>query len=407
MNNFQLQAFDKLNRLKVGALFMEMGTGKTKVALDLMSSKAHKCDSLVWICPCSLKNEIKSEWMKWHPELNLTIVGCESIGSSDRIYMELFNKIKQSDCSFIVVDESLKIKNQEAKRTQRILKLGTIAKYKLILNGTPISRNVLDLWTQMYFLSPKILNMSYSRFKNTYTEYYVRGELKGKVKKQHNIAHLISLIEPYIFDCELELEKKKIYKNIPYSMDELELMEYEEIKEKYLDRLEFTDLDFYSLTTELQQFYTGTYTKVLNNTIDEIDGQVIVFVKFLKNIPSGAKSLTGDATVSERAEIIKDFRNGKFKVLYVTYGVGAYGLNLQFCHNMIFADHTFDYSQQMQAEARIYRMGQSEDVTYYNLWCTCGLEGLIQGSLDKKSNLLDEIKKEIEKEVVGKWIKNL
>lgn len=34
LKNQQL-AFDKLSRLKVGALFMEMGTGKTKVALDL------------------------------------------------------------------------------------------------------------------------------------------------------------------------------------------------------------------------------------------------------------------------------------------------------------------------------------------------------------------------------------
>ena len=34
----QRRAVNKLRRLKVGALFMEMGTGKTKVALDLMST---------------------------------------------------------------------------------------------------------------------------------------------------------------------------------------------------------------------------------------------------------------------------------------------------------------------------------------------------------------------------------
>ena len=35
MNN-QLIAYDKFKKLKVGALFMEMGTGKTKVAIDLI-----------------------------------------------------------------------------------------------------------------------------------------------------------------------------------------------------------------------------------------------------------------------------------------------------------------------------------------------------------------------------------
>ena len=65
MTNQEL-AFKKLSRLKVGALFMEMGTGKTKVALDLIASKMHKVDYVLWICPCSLKAEIEAERVKWH-----------------------------------------------------------------------------------------------------------------------------------------------------------------------------------------------------------------------------------------------------------------------------------------------------------------------------------------------------
>ena len=122
MTNQEL-AFEKLSRLKVGALFMEMGTGKTKVALDLIASKMHKVDYVLWICPCSLKAEIEAERMKWHPELTLDIVGCESIGSSDRIYLETLRKL-ESGKAFIVVDESLKIKNRHAKRTERIIKMG-------------------------------------------------------------------------------------------------------------------------------------------------------------------------------------------------------------------------------------------------------------------------------------------
>ena len=145
MNNTDKQqlAFEKLSKLKVGALFMEQGTGKTKVALDLIASKAHKIDYVLWICPYSLKNEIEAERLKWHPELILDIVGCESIGGSDRIYLELVKKVESYRC-FIVVDESLKIKNQKAKRTQRILTLGKNSEYRLILNGTPLSKNVLD-----------------------------------------------------------------------------------------------------------------------------------------------------------------------------------------------------------------------------------------------------------------------
>lgn len=132
MTNQEL-AFEKLSKLKCGALFMEMGTGKTKVALDIINSKLHKINYILWICPVSLKNEIESEKNKWYPDMQLNIIGCESIGMSDRLYLNLLKDIENKDV-FCVVDESLKIKNSEAKRTQRILKIGELSKYRLILN---------------------------------------------------------------------------------------------------------------------------------------------------------------------------------------------------------------------------------------------------------------------------------
>lgn len=402
MNNQEL-AFEKLSRLKVGALFMEMGTGKTKVALDLISSKAHKVDYILWICPFSIKSEIEAERRKWHAELTIDVVGCESIGASDKEFLRLFRAV-ETHKSFIVVDESLKIKNKDAKRTERILKLGELAEYRLILNGTPLSKNVLDLWTQMQFLSPKILKMSYNEFKNTYCEYYVRGSLKGLVKKQYNVEHLISLIQPYIFDSELELGKQKHYFDYPYQMDDRE--EYEELKERYLQA---PNIDFMTISQSLQAHYCKSEGKaqIIESLINEINDRVIVFVKFLKSIPNGAAAITGDLNEKERAAVIEDFRQGKMKVLYITYGCGAFGLNLQFCKNMIFADHTFDYAQRIQAEARIYRIGQENDVNYYNLWCDVGLERLIRGSLEKKTRLLDEVKKEIDKNGAEKWLKSI
>lgn len=403
MMNSQKLAFEKLSRLKVGALFMEMGTGKTKVALDLIASKVHKVDYILWICPFSIKNEIEQERQKWHAELTIDIVGCESIGSSDREYLRIWKAV-QNHKTFIVVDESLKIKNKEAKRTNRILKLGEFAEYRLILNGTPLSKNVLDLWTQMQFLSPKILRMSYNEFKNTYCEYYVRGRFKGLVKKQYNVEHLISLIQPYVFDSELELGKQKHYYDYTYQMDDI--AGYEAEKRMLLQRPEF---DFMAISQTLQAYYCDSINKVkiIESLINTINDRVIVFVKFLKSIPHGCMAITGDMNEKKRIAIIEDFKSGKVKVLYITYGCGAFGLNLQFCRNIIFADHTFDYAQRIQAEARIFRLGQENDVNYYNLWCNCGLERLIQASLDKKTRLLDEVKKEIDKKGTEQWLKSI
>lgn len=412
MSDAQQEAIEKLSKLKVGALFMEMGTGKTKVALDLIDSKKHKVDYVLWICPFSLKSEIEAEKEKWHPELNIDIVGCESIGSSDRIYLELLNKVNNKRV-FIVVDESLKIKNIKAKRTQRILNLGEFATYKLILNGTPISKNILDLWTQMDFLSPKILNMSYLEYKNTYCEYYVRGKLKGMVKRQVNIPHLISLISPYIYESKLSLDVEQRHSTVCYDVDSYTAyQEYKnEIFDKYYNPNE-DNLNFNAFSMKLQRYYckNSDRQEEINKLIKRIGDKVIIFVRFIESIPDNAHKITGAEKQTQRRQIIKAFKRGEFDVLYITYGCGAYGLNLQFCHNIIFAEQVWDYALQVQAEARIFRLGQSEMVHYYHMICdSIGLEKLISECLSKKTGLLTTIKKEIEKTKGGikEWVKSL
>ena len=297
-------AFAKLSKLKVGALFMEMGTGKTKIALDLIAHNKNKTDYVLWICPFSTKNEIEAERLKWHPELDIDIVGCETLSQSDREYMRIFQRVMNSK-PFIVVDESLKIKNKEAKRTKRILKLGEHAKYKLILNGTPLSKNVLDLYTQMNFLSPKILDMSFNQFKNQYCEYYIRGQLRGVVKKQYNIEHLVSLIRPYIFDSELDIDAKKKYHDFHYFLTREEKEKYSDIKRDML-KGSYDDLDFFAISTTLQHFYTQTnsYFGLLDDVLERINDQAIIFVKYLDSIPPDAKRITGDMNTQERRKTL-------------------------------------------------------------------------------------------------------
>lgn len=410
MNN-QEQAFEKLSRLKVGALFMEMGTGKTKVALDLIASKRHKVDYVLWVCPYSLKNEIEEERLKWHPELSLDVIGCESIGSSDRIYLETLGKV-QAVRTFLVVDESLKIKNRKTKRTVRLINMGASAKYKLILNGTPISKNYCDLWAQMEFLSPKILQMTFPMFYNTYCEYYTRGKYKGKIRSFVNVPHLIDKISPYVFDAKLDIDTQKSFESVYYSTD---MTEYEEYKEKLFE--EFydetrDDLNFNAFAMRLQQWYTehSDRSEELESLVKRIDGSVIVFVRFLKSIPPHAHKITGEENAGQRREIIAAFKRGEFKVLYITYGCGSFGLNLQFCQNMIFLEHTWDYAVREQAEARIYRMGQGATVNYYDMICAgVGLEELIFRCISRKAGMLDTVKREIQKLKGGakEWAKTI
>lgn len=397
----QNQAFEKFSKLKCGALFMSMGMGKTKVALDLAAKKISdkKAAKVLYIAPASLiqKGEIESERKKWNPELEINYITCEGIGSSDRIYLEARN-ICENYKTFCIVDESLKIKNIWAKRTKRIIELGTLAEYRLILNGTPLTKNIMDMWSQMEFLSPKILKMTYRQFKNTFCVYDLKGKLKGVPRRQVNVPYLISLLEPYIYQANLDIEPQKRFTTNYYCVNSLNYENKKnELFEKYFNDYDM-DINFKAFSMALQKYYTSQkeHLEAIQEEIEKIDDKVIIFVKYLQNIPAGAKSITGSS--KNRQQIIDDFKNGKFKILYITYGCGSFGLNLQFCKHIIFADHTWDYAQRLQAEGRIYRMDIQEDVWYHDIVCdNSGLEEMIFNNQGKKSHRLREIQDEINK----------
>ena len=401
-NKDQEKAFEKFSRLKCGALFMSMGTGKTKVALELALYKylQGKVDFILYIAPASVirTGNIENERKKWTPDLPITYATCEGFGASDRIYLEILEQVKNHK-TFCICDESLFIKNIKAKRTRRIIDIGKHSEYRLVLNGTPLSKNIIDIWSQMEFLSPKILNMTFREYKDSFCEYYVKAKNKrnkDRIKRQMNIPYLISLIEPYIYQAELDIEYNKVFHSEYYSVDEIAYDDYKnEIFDKYYDG---EDLNFQAFSQKLQSYYTSQseHLEAIQRIIDKINDKVIVFVKYLSNIPEGAERITGD--IYGREEIINRFKNGDFKVLYFTYGCGSFNLNLQFCKNIIFADMDWNYARRIQAEGRIYRMDIQDDVHYYDVICgNSGLEDMILKCLHKKTNLLSEVKSEIEK----------
>ena len=111
-SEIQQEAFDKFSRLKCGAIFASMGTGKTKVALDLAAAKMEqgKCDYVMYIAPANMLDSgtVQTERDKWQPKLELHFFTCEGFGASDRKYLEALS-ICENHKVFCIVDESLKI----------------------------------------------------------------------------------------------------------------------------------------------------------------------------------------------------------------------------------------------------------------------------------------------------------
>lgn len=387
----QTKAISKLQKSKVGALFMEAGTGKTIACSELIDTIPN-VDLIIWFTPFQTKQNLEDEIWKWQEskmpiwmDIDLQIVGIESIQNSDRLYLDLVNKLEDAENAVIVVDESLKIKNLDAKRTKRIITLSKMCEYKLILNGTPISRNLLDIYSQFEFLSPKILSMGYAEFKNTFCEYKGITIRKGHqtrskewIVKYHNLDYLYKLIEPYVFECDLDLQIGKQYINIDFELSEEEKENHEKIIDKILDNdwLMAKPNFFLELTQKLQNNYSRSAEKftVVNNLLRGVDeSKVLIFAKYI--------------------ETQKTLKLNFPKVKILSYKKHSFGLNLQAYNRVIFFDKIWDYALIEQAEHRIFRTGQENDCVFYNLTGNVGLEEMIDSNVKNKASLLKEFKK--------------
>lgn len=386
----QESARDKLIRWKVGALFMEAGTGKTRVAVELVNST--DCDFVVWVAPLrTIKTQegvpsVIDEINKWGGfRAESVFYGVESIQASKRIYLELLSLVEQHEKVFIVVDESLKIKNADAKRTKRLLELSKKVDYKLVLNGTPLSRNLLDLWSQMEFLSPKILNMSLAQFKNTFCCYTTitkrigyRSLRKEFITGYENIDYLYSLIRDYVYECDLTLNITQNYYELHYDVGDDEKREYNYMKEKYLDdeTLELKNNNiFLEMTQKMQHSYCCTQSK-----FDVVD-------KLFEDIPQ-EKTIIFCKYVSSRDACAKRYP----KSMVLSYQKESMGLNLQNFNYTIYFDKIWDLALRIQSGRRTFRTGQEYDCKYYDITGDVGLEYLIDNNIRKKVSMTEYFK---------------
>lgn len=397
----QSDAKDHLSGWKVGALFMEAGTGKTRVAVEIV--RKSPCDACFWIGPLNTirarngVSSVKDEVEKWGGmNIPTFYTGIESIQSSDRIWLRVLEKVQAYSNPFVVVDESLKIKNAEAKRTKRLLLLGSMVQYKLILNGTPLSRNLLDLWAQMQFLDPRILNMTLAQFKDVFCEYTRitkrlgnHSYMKEFITGYENVDYLYSLIRYYVFKCDMNLNITQNYNEVRYKIDDDSMKAYKELKKLYLsdETLEWRNNNiFIEMTQKMQHSYCCSYSKVeaVRTILKDVpESQCLIFCKYIDSQELCRKEFS--------------------KAMVLSYQKDSLGLNLQKYRYTIYFDKIWDYALRIQSGRRTYRTGQEYDCMYWDLTGNVGLERMIDDNIKKKTGLTEYFKnktrEDLEKEL--------
>lgn len=451
---WQGAAVQKLKPTRVGALFMEMGTGKSRSIIEIVKQKIHKIDKVVWFCPVSLKTTVQFEILKHTdshdicifddkttseniPNVRWYVIGIESMSSSNRVVFAARELITEK--TFVILDESSYIKGHRAKRTERIILIAEKAKYRFVLTGTPISQGVEDLFSQMKFLSPNILGYrSWYTFARNHLEY--SDKYPGLIVRTHNTEQLAAKIAPYTYQVTKEecmsLPGKK-YKIKSFRMTNEQQRAYDAAKNEILLQIdmvdEFKPYTIFRLYSVLQQIASGFWNRricdfrglspddkfeflefpenrssTLIETIESIPDteKVIIWAKFRYDInwivkylqdEHGSESVaifTGSTKIKDRQAEVEKFRNDA-RFFVSTQSCGGHGLTLNEAHNVIFYTNSFKYSERLQAEDRCHRMGQDCEIQYYDL-IGPGIDDKIWSALLNKENVADSFKKEVD-----------
>lgn len=466
-----------------GRVFVTGNTGKSKCLLDEWGERAAACDlrDLLIIAPAGSyrnwdedKSESQPSQLRAHLDpalLERTLVapwvsgmGVEArrhfgwvLGNTDtgqaRVMVmnvealstvararEAVREFLRPGQAMVAMDESTRIKNPSAKRTQHVIGLCHRAAARRVLSGLPTPRSPLDLYSQFEFLDWLILgHQSYWTFRQRYAvmeevkfgggyNAFTGEEAEGKKVKivvgYRNEEELRQRIAPYSFralkeDC-LDLPPK-VYETRDVALTAEQRRIYKELKELATAELESGDhVTATQVIVRMMRLHQvvcghvtdegGTVHDIPSNRIDELmqvleehGGKSIIWVNYeqalLKIVdaikkeygPKSAAAFWGGNRARRGEEERRFLGDPECRFMVSTQSAGGMGNTWVAADLVVYYSNNYDLEHRMQSEDRAHRAGQTRRVTYVDLVARGTVDEKIIRALREKINMASAI----------------
>eukprot|EP01083_Nonionella_stella_P066886 176501_1 len=428
-----------------GILADDMGLGKTLQALLVIAASyntypSHKSSASLIVCPSSLLYHWQNEVNKFIPSQLLRACVVDGTPSKRQsIYKSItrrdadvpllvivsYNTMKNDIDSlsnnkwhYLVLDEGHLIRNPRSKIARAVKTIGS--KYRLILSGTPIQNNVLDLWSLFDFLMPGLLG-SEKCFKSNFSRPIIdsfapKSSYSAQRLGARKLRDLHKQCLPFIMrrlKCDVLKElPPKIIQDVEVNMSGIQRQLYSEfVAENALSSIEsllylrklvvhpalvmtpqhpsFKDT-LLTLQTQynlsLESIEIAPKFMALRALIQELllesatEHRMLVFVQFVDVMqlicralldPMDVKyaTLHGGLSAQQRFEVVQDFNrsDSSLSLLLLTVNVGGLGLNLNTADCVVFMEMDWNPMKDLQAMDRAHRIGQNKTVHVFRI----------------------------------------
>jgi SNF2 family DNA or RNA helicase len=325
----------------------------------------------------------------------------------------------------VIADESQRIKTHDAAQSKGLHRLGDVARYRLILSGTPVTNSAIDLWSQYRFMDQAIFGRSYWAFRSRYA---VMGGYENKkivdyrhvdelVRREYSRAYRVTKAQ-----C-LDLPEQTFVRRVVALEPAAQAM-YNTLKRESYAELERGDVVASTALTRLlrlqqlaggflspdgqaasEQVSTAKLAALEDILIDHVEAtgrKLVIFARFRAEIAAihslldkhriTHSVLTGDTPMQERGQMVAVFQSSSdMKVFVAQIDTAGLGITLTAADTCVYYSTNYNYAAYEQSLARIHRIGQRNTCTYIHLVAAHTVDEAILKALSAKKDLAKTI----------------
>lgn len=417
----------------------DMGLGKTVQAI--VACIANKSEKILVLCPNSLKWNWEREFKKWAPNFSITIIHGDratrtaqfkSQSNVKVVNLELLRHSSSEDQEWssevvtcmsqswdtLIIDEAHRIKNRAAQVSKASKKISPKAKNVFLLTGTPITNRPDELWSLLSTIYPKQFS-SYWKFVEAFCHVSHNGYgFEVGPLRLERVEALKTLISPFV----LRRTKKAVMSDLPPKMIQQIWVDLEKDQRDIYDQMA---RDAWAKVSESQEISAAIVlaqiTRLKQITVDPqltvqgtkpLDGakvdalleifessgeqKLVVFSQFSQALSCLSKRLdlegldhtllTGEVSGIDRQKAVDRFQiDPTCRAILVTIRAGGVGLTLTAGSIAVFLDKAWTPADNIQAQDRLHRYGQTSPVTIIELLAQDTVDETIEDLLNSKA----------------------
>lgn len=460
----QVKAYNIALALRGAALLMDMGTGKTLTTVAVTGRRFldGKIKRVLIIAPTSVCAVWPQEYqkfgdfpvrvalllgdhatrvrqLKWlcaptpsraEEPLRVAVINYESAW---RLKDGKTDHLQDFHADMVVCDESQRIKSPSAKQSKAVWKLGDLARYRIILSGTPIQKDTRDIWSQYRFLDPTVFPISYGSFQ---ARYAIMGGFEGR---QYIGARNVEELTRKTHACGFRIKKEecldlppKTFEDYPVELDPKTRQLYRTLQKQSIAELEsggeVTANHVLVRMLRLQQLTGGflvddkgerhqvntakldALRDIVETLVLDEGKKLIIFSRFLAELDAiqamaepmlrkerlSLVRIDGSVKAKERGAIVQRFQGDPAcRVFLGELDACAEGLTLTAAQTVVYYSVNWNYAKYQQSADRVHRIGQTGTCTYIHL--------VAPGTIDDKIMKALKDKGDLAKSVVDNW----